>query len=306
MSTLSFHRRIGPPGTRVLTVAGEADIDTEPALAQALNAALHDLPVPRALTVDCSGLRFCGCAGLNQLLRVRRAAAEADVLFALADLSPQVARLLDLTGTRAVFDVVAAASAVPARTRTRGQAGPTGQISWPQGAGEPGPTPDAAPASTRIGAQVAVLTAQVERQADAGQWQLSEADTALARTTATRLQAFVGTAASQEALPGIERLEYLREALAVLAVGTAHTHGQLAWFLGRAAAALAPVLQRRALEADREHALGTVLPTLEEFTDAENAVRHLDAVLARTTTHGHSHRRDRSMPRHRSNRTSVA
>ncbi|MFE3629403.1 STAS domain-containing protein [Streptomyces goshikiensis] len=289
MSALSFHRRAGPPGMRVLAVVGEADLDTEPALAQALNDALHDPPVPRALTVDCSGLRFCGCAGLNQLLRIRRAAAEADVSFALAGLSPQVARLLDLTGTRALFDVVPAAPALlgtPRRARARGQAGPTGQIPRPQDAGEPAPAPDAAPAGTRIGAQVAVLTAQVEKQARAGQWQLSEADTALARTTATRLQTFVGTAARQEALPGIERLEYLREALAVLAVGTAHTHGQLAWFLGRAAAALAPVLQWRALEADREHALGTVLPTLTEFTDAENAVRHVDAVLARTTTHG--------------------
>ncbi|MFE6270437.1 STAS domain-containing protein [Streptomyces goshikiensis] len=275
---------------RVLAVVGEADLDTEPALAQALNDALHDPPVPRALTVDCSGLRFCGCAGLNQLLRIRRAAAEGDVSFALADLSPQVARLLDLTGTRAVFDVVPAVPAAlvtPRRgARTWGRAGPTGQIPRPQGVGEPAPAPDAAPAGTRIGAQVAVLTAQVERQARAGQWQLSEADTALARTTATRLHTFVGTAARQETLPGIERLEYLREALAVLAVGTAHTHGQLAWFLGRATAALAPVLQWRALEADREHALGTVLPTLKEFTDAENAVRHLDAVLARTTTHG--------------------
>ncbi|MFD9572464.1 hypothetical protein ACFWBI_21740 [Streptomyces sp. NPDC059982] len=119
-----------------------------------------------------------------------------------------------------------------------------------------------------------------------GQPARSEADTALARSTATRLATFVGTAAAQEALPGIERLEYLREALAVPAVGTAHTHGQLAWFLGRATAALAPVLQWRALTADREHALGTVLPTPEEFTDAENAVRHLHNVLARTTAHG--------------------
>ncbi|MFJ3176531.1 hypothetical protein ACIPJK_38035 [Streptomyces roseus] len=142
------------------------------------------------------------------------------------------------------------------------------------------------PGGMGIGAQVAALTAQVERQTRAGQWELSEADIVLARDTATRLGAFVGAAAVQEALPGIERLEYLREALAVLAVGTAHTHGQLAWFLGRAATALAPVLQWRALTADREQALGTVVPSLEEFTDAENAIRRLEAVLARTTTHG--------------------
>ncbi|MFJ3205773.1 STAS domain-containing protein [Streptomyces sp. NPDC086989] len=279
MSELSFHRLSGDAETRVLAVVGEADIDTEPALARALTAALREPPPPRALTVDCSGLSFCGCAGLNQLLRVRHAAVEAGVSFALADLSPQVARLLDLTGARAVFDVLP-------KLPTAGQAGPAGHIPSPQRAAGPAAAPDAGPTGMGIGAQVALLTAQIERQTSAGQWALSDADTALARATATRLGAFVGAAAVQEALPGIERLEYLREALAVLAVGTAHTHGQLAWFLGRAAAALSPVLHWRALTADREHALGTIVPTLEEFTDAENAVRRLNIVLAGTTVHG--------------------
>ncbi|AZM87165.1 STAS domain-containing protein [Streptomyces racemochromogenes] len=285
MPGLSTHRLAGPAGTRILAVVGEADIDTEPALARALNAALREPPVPQALTVDCSGLWFCGCAGLHQLLRVRRAAAEAGVSFALAALSPQATRLLDLTGTRAVFDVLPAVPPMPpTKPRTPGRAVPAGRN--PRRAGGPAPAPDAVPADVGIGAQVAALTAQIERQTNAGQWELSEDDTALARATATRLGTFVGAAAVQEALPGIERLEYLREALAVLAVGTAHTHGQLAWFLGRAAAALSPVLHWRALTADQEHALGTIVPTLEEFTDAENAVRRLDTVLARTTTHG--------------------
>ncbi|OKJ48662.1 hypothetical protein AMK27_38310 [Streptomyces sp. CB02009] len=134
--------------------------------------------------------------------------------------------------------------------------------------------------------QVAELAAEAERQTATGRWDLSTASTALARATATQLAGFVGPLDIQEALPGIERLERLREALAVVAIGTARTHGQLAWFLARANIALTPVLRWRALTADREHAFGTVVPTPQEFTDAENAVRHLQSVLARSTTHG--------------------
>ncbi|MFJ3176532.1 STAS domain-containing protein [Streptomyces roseus] len=123
---LSFHRLSGPAGTHVLAVVGEVDIDTEPALARALTAALSEPPPPQALTVGCSGLTFCGCAGLNQLLTARHAAAEAGVSFALTALSPQVARLIDLTETRAVFDVLPSPSAQP-----RTPAEPAGQIPLP-------------------------------------------------------------------------------------------------------------------------------------------------------------------------------
>ncbi|MGW2374748.1 hypothetical protein [Kitasatospora sp. NPDC001683] len=44
-----------------------------------------------------------------------------------------------------------------------------------------------------------------------------------------------------------------------------------------------PVLRWRALLAEDDHAFGTVPPALEQYTEAENAVRRLQATLARIT-----------------------
>lgn len=90
----------------------------------------------------------------------------------------------------------------------------------------------------------------------------------------------VGPPNVQEALPQIKRLEHLRETLAVLAISLARTHGHLAWFLSGALNALEPVLRWRALPADRGGTFGTVLATSEEYTEAEEAVRRLQDVLA--------------------------
>ncbi|MFG3226026.1 hypothetical protein ACGF07_14755 [Kitasatospora sp. NPDC048194] len=133
-----------------------------------------------------------------------------------------------------------------------------------------------------MSAQVADLAAEAERQVREGLWDFAPQDQALARKTADGLAEAVGSAADQERLPVIERLEDLREALAVLAIGLARTHGRLAWFLARASTVLAPVLHWRALPADRRHSFGTVVPTPHELADAEGAVRRLHTVLART------------------------
>ncbi|MEV4943483.1 STAS domain-containing protein [Streptomyces zaomyceticus] len=276
MSELSFQQLAGPPGTRVLVVAGEADIDTEPALTCALTAALSSSPAPEILVIDCSGLRFCACAGLNALLHARHAAARDGIRFTLAALPPQLARLLDLTSTRDVFEVLPTPpQPVPTAKPAPAQAQPPTTL----------PSPSTAPTSTGIGAQAAAWAAQAERYISTDWWDLSTAATALARATATQLSGIVGPADAQQALPGIERLERLREALALLTIGTAHTHGQLAWFLSSATITLTPVLRWRALTADPQQAFGTVLPTPEEFTDAENAVRHLQTALAHIATH---------------------
>ncbi|WBP91905.1 hypothetical protein [Kitasatospora cathayae] len=84
-------------------------------------------------------------------------------------------------------------------------------------------------------------------------------------------------------LPEKDRLEHLREVVAVLAIALARTHGHLAWFLSGAVTVLEPVLRWRALLAEDDHAFGTVPPALEQYTEAENAVRRLQATLARIT-----------------------
>ncbi|MEU7094102.1 hypothetical protein [Kitasatospora aureofaciens] len=151
-------------------------------------------------------------------------------------------------------------------------------------------TPRSTPSARRphpgpgMGAQVAALAAEAERQFRDGLWELAAQDAALARKTAEGLAQALGAETGPEPLPVMDRLERLREALAVLALGIARTHGQLAWFLARASTVLAPVLSWRSLPADRRQSFGTVVPDAEALADAEGAVRRLHAALIRTGT----------------------
>jgi hypothetical protein len=133
---------------------------------------------------------------------------------------------------------------------------------------------------------VAVLAEEAEQQIQNRVWELAPSDHALALEAETGLRKVVGLSDVQEGLPQIERLEHLREALAVLAVSLARTHGRLAWFLSGAVNALEPVLRWRALPAGGGGTFGTVLPSPEEYTEAEDAVRRLQDVLALITASG--------------------
>ncbi|BFV60677.1 hypothetical protein KCMC57_up57810 [Kitasatospora sp. CMC57] len=144
------------------------------------------------------------------------------------------------------------------------------------------PPTDSPPPGLPMGAQVVALAAEAEEQVRGGLWQFAPPEAALAMKTADGLAEQVGPAAEQEQLPVIDRLERLREVLAVLAIGTARTHGQLAWFLSRASTVFTPVLHWRALPADPRRSFGTVVPTPEELADAERAVRRLHTTLTRT------------------------
>ncbi|RKT09251.1 hypothetical protein BX285_6329 [Streptomyces sp. 1114.5] len=124
---------------------------------------------------------------------------------------------------------------------------------------------------------------EAELQLTDGTWQLTATDAALARETAAALAGAVGPAGTHEALPRIERLAALREALAALALTVARTHGHLAWFLADASSHLAPVLHWRALDAPGGRSFGAVLPTDAELADAEAAIRLLTHALTRTS-----------------------
>jgi hypothetical protein len=132
---------------------------------------------------------------------------------------------------------------------------------------------------------------EAERQLARGEWQPLPRDVDLARQTAAGLEEAVGPAGKQDAMPRIDRLEALREALAATALTVARTHGRLAWFLAQCTSDLAPVLHWRALPAPQDQAFGTTLPTTGELADAEHAVRRLAAMLARIGT-----RPDRTTP----------
>ncbi|MDR6977590.1 hypothetical protein J2X68_004309 [Streptomyces sp. 3330] len=127
---------------------------------------------------------------------------------------------------------------------------------------------------------VAALTEEAEQQIQNQVWKLEPNDRVLALETESGLRDAVGPPNVQEDLPQIKRLEHLRETLAVLAISLARTHGRLAWFLSSALHALEPVLRWRSLPADVGGSFGTVLPSPEEYKDAEDAVRRLQDALA--------------------------
>ncbi|MFJ1709337.1 hypothetical protein [Kitasatospora sp. NPDC088346] len=130
-------------------------------------------------------------------------------------------------------------------------------------------------------AEVARLVEEAQQQLGEGVWDLTQGDRALALKTAAGLGEAVGAQSGRESTAAIDRLEHLREALAVLAIALAGTHGRLAWFLAGGSAALAPVLHWRALPVGDGPSFNTVLPTPQQFTEAEDAVRRLGALLAR-------------------------
>lgn len=84
---------------------GEIDIATAPALHLALSEALAHASAAKPVAVDCSGLTFCDSSALNALLVARRAAQETGTVIRLAAPSPQLQRLLEMTGARPLFPV---------------------------------------------------------------------------------------------------------------------------------------------------------------------------------------------------------
>lgn len=128
------------------------------------------------------------------------------------------------------------------------------------------------------------LAEEAERLIRDRTWVVAHADRHIAGKAAADLHAAIGDAQSQERLPEVHRLARLREALAAVAIALAHVHGRLAWFLGAAATALTPVLHWRALPAEDDSTFGAVVPTPEQFTEAEEAVRRLQRTLASIAT----------------------
>ncbi|GGZ00257.1 anti-sigma factor antagonist [Streptomyces poonensis] len=106
-SELSVESR--PDGDRVLVVvSGELDIDTDQMLQRVLRDALGRSV--RGVDLDLTRVGFSDCSGLNVVLAMRRRALGDGKTVAIRAASPAVERLLEVTGTRSLFEV----SAVPA------------------------------------------------------------------------------------------------------------------------------------------------------------------------------------------------
>ncbi|MFK0232635.1 STAS domain-containing protein [Streptomyces vinaceus] len=92
-------------GGALVVLAGEVDQDCSSELWDVLASALS--AYPRGLVVDLAEVTFCDCACLNVLLRARLEAGvdpgRRAARFRVVNISPRVARLLELTGTGRYF-----------------------------------------------------------------------------------------------------------------------------------------------------------------------------------------------------------
>ncbi|MEU6865576.1 STAS domain-containing protein [Streptomyces sp. NPDC046876] len=91
-------------GVMVVAVSGEIDLHSAVHLRRALAAALAGCQDQFEIALDLSAVTFCDCSGLNALLRARRRARRECVSLTISAAAPPVSRLLELTGTAALFD----------------------------------------------------------------------------------------------------------------------------------------------------------------------------------------------------------
>lgn len=101
------------PGTdgdaRMLTISGELDIGTAPALRDAL-LGLLDTEDPPNIVLDASGVTFVDSSGLAVLLMGARRWASHDRRLLLRAPSATLLRIVDLTGVRRAFEIEEAPS----------------------------------------------------------------------------------------------------------------------------------------------------------------------------------------------------
>ncbi|MCW2633100.1 MAG: anti-anti-sigma factor [Pseudonocardia sp.] len=91
------------PGIRVMSVRGELDILTSPALVKRI--CLELAAGPRGLILDLSHVAFLGSSGISALLQTRDAAFRSNVPLRLVCPSRSVLRPLEATGVAGLFAI---------------------------------------------------------------------------------------------------------------------------------------------------------------------------------------------------------
>ena len=91
-------------GHSTLVVSGEIDLATAAMFRQELIAAAGDAHSPAL--VDLSAVTFLDSSGLNALVAARRSLEGTDVSLVLLNPSPICRRVLEVTGTDQVFEIV--------------------------------------------------------------------------------------------------------------------------------------------------------------------------------------------------------
>jgi anti-sigma B factor antagonist len=86
-----------------LAAIGELDLATHELLSRAAADVLQ--PHVRALLLDLDGVGFCDAAGVTALIKLYRAATDAEISLVLTGIRPQVRHILDLTGTSGLIPI---------------------------------------------------------------------------------------------------------------------------------------------------------------------------------------------------------
>ncbi|MCY0963451.1 STAS domain-containing protein [Streptomyces sp. H27-H5] len=91
--------------TRVLSVTGDLDHTLLDPLEEALADAMRAHPPLRLLVIDLAALGFCDSSGLNVFLKARQDTQQHGIELRLARPSRPLQRILELTGTAALFSL---------------------------------------------------------------------------------------------------------------------------------------------------------------------------------------------------------
>ena len=83
---------------------GRIDVDSSPDLRDYLLAILSEEPLPRAITVDLTGVPYIETSGIATLVEALRIARHHQAIFWLLGLSGPVLRLFEVTGVLALFE----------------------------------------------------------------------------------------------------------------------------------------------------------------------------------------------------------
>jgi anti-sigma B factor antagonist len=99
----SFERR-QRHGRNTLVVTGQIDMANAPAFRQELRAVAAETRSPTL--VDLSAVTFLDSSGLNALVDANRSSEDSDVSLVLLNPSPVCRRVLEITGTDKIFEIV--------------------------------------------------------------------------------------------------------------------------------------------------------------------------------------------------------
>jgi len=103
LASFAAERRERDDGTTILALSGELDLRTVSRLEDELS---HDDPPVSLVIVDLSQLEFIDSSGLHALLATHRRLQRSGGRLVIVRGSPQVQRVLEITGLDRLFEIV--------------------------------------------------------------------------------------------------------------------------------------------------------------------------------------------------------